>query len=141
MGTRHQPSISGFSPPTQRYDPENETQFRRQVESAISGIGAYVQRTIDVLLGIRTNTVVVTDTYTILDTDVTIVCNKGTAFTVTLPATVVGQNFWIGNIGVGLVTVDGDGTDTIDGDLTQDLDQWEGIHVHCYAANVWKVWW
>lgn len=81
----------------------------------------------------------VTDTYTVLTTDDTVVCNKATAFTVTLPTAVVGHKFTIDNINTGVVTVDGASTDTIDGNLTQTLNQWEIFEVQCYAANKWKV--
>jgi len=81
----------------------------------------------------------VTDTYTILVTDETIVCNKATAFTVTLPAAVTGQMFTIKNIGAGVVTVDGDGGDTIDGETTQDVYQWSAMKVQCIAANAWGI--
>lgn len=81
----------------------------------------------------------VTDTYTVLATDETVICNKATNFTVTLPTAVVGQKFTIKNIGAGVVTVDGASTDTIDGDLTQSLITWETFTVQCYAANKWGV--
>lgn len=80
-----------------------------------------------------------TDTYAILVTDETVICNKSTNFTVTLPTAVVGQKFTIKNIGAGVVTVDGASTDTIDGSLTQSLIQWETFGLQCYAANSWAV--
>jgi hypothetical protein len=80
-----------------------------------------------------------TDTYTILVSDETIICNKSSVFTVTLPTAVVGQMFHIKNIGAGLVTLDGAGSDTIDGSLTQALAQWEGITVQCNVVNSWIV--
>jgi hypothetical protein len=80
-----------------------------------------------------------TDTYTVLSTDETVICNKATAFTVTLPTAVVGQRFNFKNIGAGTVTLEGDGTDTIDGDLNQAIYQWEGVQVRCYASNKWSV--
>ena len=85
--------------------------------------------------GVRT----VVDTATIAVTDETIICNKTTAFTVTLPVGVVGQKFTIKNIGVGTVTIEGDGADTIDGSLNQSLIQWETFTVQCYVANKWGV--
>ena len=85
------------------------------------------------------NVTTVVDTYTVLPTDSTIICNKATPFTVTLPTAVVGQVFDIGNIGAGAVTIDGAGTDTIDGDLTQYLLQWESVKLQCVATNTWKV--
>ena len=85
----------------------------------------------------RVTTVI--DTYNILAGDVTVVCNKATNFTVTLPTAVVGKIYYIINIGAGTVTVDGAGTDTISGELTQTLYQWEAIHVQCYVANKWGI--
>ena len=82
---------------------------------------------------------VVTDTYQILVTDYTIVCNKATAFTVTLPTAVVGQIFTIKNINTGLVTLEGSGSDTIDGELNQTINQWDAVKVQCYAANSWII--
>jgi hypothetical protein len=81
----------------------------------------------------------VTDTYNILTNDSTIVCNKTTAFTVTLPTAVVGQIFNIKNIGVGVVTVDGAGSDTIDGETTQTLSQWDCLKIQCSSANTWII--
>jgi hypothetical protein len=81
----------------------------------------------------------VDDTYQILVTDATVICNKSIAFTVTLPTAVVGQKFTIKNIGVGIVTVYGSGTDTIDGSLTQTVNQWESMQLQCYVANAWGV--
>ena len=74
-----------------------------------------------------------------LGTDETVICNKSTAFTVTLPTAVVGQKFTIKNINTGVVTVDGAGTDTIDGVTTQDIYQWESIQLQCYIANKWAI--
>jgi hypothetical protein len=80
-----------------------------------------------------------TDTYQVLVTDETVICNKATAFTVTLPTAVVGQRFNIKNIGAGTVTVDGASTDLIDDVLTQDIEQWECVTLQCYAANSWAI--
>lgn len=81
----------------------------------------------------------VTDTYSVLTTDETVICNKATAFTVTLPVAVVGQRFDIKNIGEGTVTIDGNSTDLIDDVLTQDIEQWESVTLQCYAANKWCI--
>ena len=81
----------------------------------------------------------ITDTYQVLVTDQTIICDKTTAFTVTLPTAVVGQKFNIKNINTGTVTLEGDGADTIDGDLNQAIYQWECVQVQCYAANKWGL--
>jgi len=81
----------------------------------------------------------VNDTYTVLVSDETIICNKATNFTVTLPTATVGQQFTIKNINTGVVTVDGASTDTIDGSLTQSLIQWESFTLRCYVVNKWGV--
>jgi len=65
----------------------------------------------------------------------TLICNKATAFTVTLPtgnSTVLGRRYLIKNVGVGVVTVTGNGVQLIDGDVTQSLYQWDDIIVQCY---------
>jgi hypothetical protein len=80
----------------------------------------------------------VTDTYIILVSDETIICNKTTDFTVTLPTGVIGQRFNIKNINTGLVTVSLAG-DMIDGETSQTLNQWDCMQVQCYAANKWGV--
>jgi len=81
----------------------------------------------------------VTDTYIVLVTDETVVCNKPTLFTVTLPVAVPGQIFCLMNIGAGQVTVKGNGTDTVNGQNTQLLDQDETMDVKCYVANKWGI--
>jgi hypothetical protein len=81
----------------------------------------------------------VTDTYNILSTDETVVCNKTTAFTVTLPTAVVGQKFTIKNINTGAVTVQGQGTDTIDEETNQLIYEFDSMQVQCYSANKWGI--
>ena len=81
-----------------------------------------------------------TDSYVITSADETVICNKGSAMTITLPAaTGSGITYSIKNIGAGDVTVDGNSSDTIDGDTTQTLYQWDGIRIADYAANKWVV--
>lgn len=87
---------------------------------------------------LRTTTVV-TDTYTILTTDQAIICNKATPFTITLPTGTVGQMFILKNVGAGLVTVDGNGTDTIDNELTQPLARWDSFIVFYYESGKWAI--
>jgi hypothetical protein len=82
---------------------------------------------------------VVTNTYSILASDETVICNRTTAFTATLPAAVTGQRFNIKNINIGTVTVEGDSSDTIDGQLNQTLGQWDSMTVVCQAANTWVI--
>jgi sensor c-di-GMP phosphodiesterase-like protein len=81
----------------------------------------------------------VTDTYTVLEEDYIVVCNKATLFTVTLPAAVSGMYFQLKNINEGVVTIEGDAYDTIDGETSQDIYQWECINVKCYTANKWVI--
>ena len=82
---------------------------------------------------------IVTDTYTILDSDDDIVCSKATAFTVTLPGGGVGRMRNIKNIGVGTVTIAGAGSVTIDDISAQDLYQGEAMQLECSAANKWVI--
>jgi hypothetical protein len=101
---------------------------------ALELTGGYVKSTGGILGTITT----VTDTYTVLYTDQTVICDKATAFTVTMPTAVVGQKFAIKNIGVGTVTISGaGGTDTIDGSTTATIIQWDAVQLQCYAANKW----
>ena len=93
-----------------------------------------------VLAGAVGSAVTVVDaTYQILSTDDSVICNKASAFTVTLPVAVVGTRFRIKNIGAGTVTVEGNSKDTIDGQLNQSLSQWESMDIQCYLANTWVI--
>jgi hypothetical protein len=84
--------------------------------------------------------VVVTDTYPVADEVELVVCNKATAFTVTLPvASASGRKITIKSIGVGAVTVDGNSADTIDGIANQVLSQWDALTVVDYVANAWVI--
>ena len=81
----------------------------------------------------------VTNTYTILQTDRLIICNKASAFTLTLPVTMIGRKYSIKNIGAGTVTIDGAGSDTIDGAFTKTVVTDACINIVCYLANKWVV--
>ena len=86
---------------------------------------------------IHTNTV--TDTYTALITDHLIIANKATAFTITLPASVDGQELHIKNINTGAVTVDGDSGETIDGAATKVLSsQYDSVTIIGDGSN-WHI--
>lgn len=85
------------------------------------------------------NATIVTGTYNVLLTDVVIVCNSTSNFTVMLPTTVVGQRFYIKNVNTGVVTVACTGVGTIDAETTQTVNQWDSMSVGCYAANKWAI--
>jgi hypothetical protein len=90
--------------------------------------------------GIIGKVTTVADTYNILVSDETVIGNKGTAFTVTLPtasANVIGQIFTVKNIGAGVITVEGAGSDTINGALNQTMNQWSARLFQCISANTW----
>ncbi len=93
-------------------------------------------------LGFRNETISIQTgaTYTVLATDDTIVCNRASAMTVTLPAaTGSGKKYTIKNINTGVVTIDGNAAETIDGDATQDLNQWDCAQIIDYAAGTWAI--
>lgn len=78
--------------------------------------------------------------YVIDNTDCVINCTANT-FTVTLPTAVgvEGQFFIVKNSGTGIVTVDGDGSETIDGQANKKLAvQYESITVVSNGVN-WVV--
>jgi hypothetical protein len=80
----------------------------------------------------------VTDTYIALTTDDVIVCNKATAFTVTLPAaTGTGQTYRIYNKGQGIATVTPNGTDTIKTGTSWPLSITEDVILTDIAAGAW----
>lgn len=81
-----------------------------------------------------------TDTYSATTSDHVLVCNKGTAMTINLPAaTGTGRDLVIKNIGAGVVTVDGDGAETIDGETTQALSQWDSMTIVDKSAGNWVI--
>ena len=56
-----------------------------------------------------------------------------------MPTAIVGQILNIKNIGVGTITLEGNGADTIDGAANQTINQWANMKVQCYAANSWVI--
>jgi len=78
----------------------------------------------------------VNTTYTVLSTDYTVNCTTGT-FTVTLPTAVgiEGQIFVIMNSGDGLITLEGNGSETIQGDAFQEIFQDESFTVQSTGLN------
>jgi len=75
-------------------------------------------------------------TYTIDTTNYIVDCTSNT-FTVTLPTAVSneGRTYIIKNSGAGVITLEGDGTETIDGALNQTLNQYDSITVVSNGAN------
>lgn len=79
-----------------------------------------------------------TDSYTASENLDLIICNKATAMTVTLPLAIgQGRQITVKNVGVGTVTVDGNGADTIDGSTSANLAQHEFYRLIDYAPNKW----
>jgi hypothetical protein len=81
-----------------------------------------------------------TANYTIDNTDCVINCTANT-FTVTLPTAVgvEGQYYIIKNSGTGVITIDGDGSETIDGAANKNLAvQYESLTVISNGVN-WLV--
>ena len=74
--------------------------------------------------------------YTLDDTDYIYDCTAGTS-TATLPTAVgrLGRTYVIKNSGAGVLTLEGDGTETIDGVLKQTLNQYDSITVVSNGAN------
>ena len=77
-------------------------------------------------------------TYTLTATDVVCLCT-GT-FTVTLPTAVgiTGKTYYVKNVSSGVITLDGDGSETIDGETTQLLHQWDTAQVTSDGTN-WVI--
>jgi hypothetical protein len=69
-----------------------------------------------------------------------VICNSGSALTLTLPST-VGSNevYYIKNIGAGAVTITSTGPDLIDGASTKVLAQYESANLLDYTVGVWIV--
>jgi len=74
--------------------------------------------------------------YVLSDTDYLLNCTANT-FTVTLPTAVGidGRQYIIKNSGSGVITLEGDGTETIDGALNQTLNQYDAITVVSDGTN------
>jgi hypothetical protein len=86
------------------------------------------------------NCVVVTSAYVPTKWDRIVVCNSTTAFTVTLPiATGSGKKYSISNVNTGVITVDGNGSETINGELTQLVDRWACLQVVDYSTGLWTI--
>lgn len=83
---------------------------------------------------------IVTDTVNLNSTHNVVVCNKGTAMTVNLPAvaTNAGREYIIKNKGAGVVTVDANASELIDSATTQTLNQWQSTHLVC-DGTIWVI--
>ncbi len=78
--------------------------------------------------------------YTATVSDDTILCNGTLTVTLPLAATSDGVRLQIKNIGTGVVTIDGNGSDTIDGNLTITLSvQYEAVELMCIGSAWWIV--
>jgi len=77
-----------------------------------------------------------TATYTLTVSDYLVDCTANT-FTITLPtaAGITGRMYNIKNTGTGVITVDGDSSETIDGETTQEVSQWENLTIMSNGAN------
>jgi hypothetical protein len=83
---------------------------------------------------------ILTDTGNASATDAITICNKSTAMTCNLPAASgSGLLKTVKSIGLGVVTVDGNGSDTIDGATTIQLTQWDSVTLFDYAAGAWVI--
>ena len=141
---RQKDGITGSEVPSFETDPLSLHLNQTAPQTVLNGApnfsgGLVVGNTLQTNGGRIVKITTVTDTYQILVTDNVIICDKATPFTSTLPTAVIGQRFIIKNIGAGVVTLEGSGSDTIDGDLNQAIYQWEGVQAVCYAANKWAV--
>lgn len=79
--------------------------------------------------------------YTITADDHTLEATANT-FTFTLPpvaSCTAGQFFYLINSGTGVVTIDGDGSETINGDLTVDMYQYDSVILVCNGTG-WAAW-
>ena len=95
-----------------------------------------ILKELDGYIETKSQVTTVTAEYTIVLSDVFILCN-GT-FTVYLPqaSTASGQKFYIKNIGTGIITVDGYNTETIDDATTATLEsKYEAINVYSNGSE------
>jgi hypothetical protein len=90
--------------------------------------------------GVTGKVSVVTDTVNLDASYETVVCNKGTAMSVNLPAVAssTGRKYTIKNKGAGVVTVDGNGAELIDNAATQALNQWQSLRIVSDGA-IWVI--
>lgn len=116
---------------------QEETSARTVVigDRIAATISAYTARTFKFL-----NIVIKTTTYTVEENDDLVVANSATPFTITLlAATGSGRVVNIKNINTGLVTIEGNLSETIDSELNQPLNAFSNIQVCDYASGKWIV--
>jgi hypothetical protein len=116
---------------------QEETSARTVVigDRIAATISAYTARTFKFL-----NIVIKTTTYTVEDNDDLVVANSATPFTITLlAATGSGRVVNIKNINTGLVTIEGNLSETIDSELNQPLNAFSNIQVCDYASGKWII--
>lgn len=77
--------------------------------------------------GVTVKTNIVTDTVNLDSSYHTVICNKGTAMSVNLPAVAsnTGREYRIANKGAGVVTVDPNASEAIGNGTTLTLNQWQ----------------
>lgn len=110
-----------------------------KIETLLPLAGGTMTGTIT-LLGVNYKSRTEINTYNVVTNDCVIICNKATAMTINLQAASGSGRFLvISNIGAGMVTVDGNSSDTIDGLTTQTLNQYDSMEIVDYAANKWKI--
>jgi len=112
----------------------------RDSSTVINETGGILAESISVTNGIFTVPDIKTASYLLTANDYWIIFNSAGAVTATLPAaTGTGRNYIIGNVGAGVVTIDGNGSETIEGSTTQYLVQYESLHLVDYVTGAWKV--
>jgi len=80
------------------------------------------------------------DDYIVQSIDAVVICNKASSMTVTLPsATGSSRIITIKNINSGVVTIDGNDSETIDDEITQSLHQWESVDIIDGSSGSWSV--
>lgn len=92
-------------------------------------------------LGYAAGAFVTTDLpYTVLTTDLIINANDGSPDTITLPTAVgaTGKIYQIKNSDIGVITIDGNGSETIDGSTTLKIHPLEAVQIASDGAN-WIV--
>ena len=130
-------------PDTTGVNVDHDTRYVPKVQAATpttpTPMKGMIWRDTDAVNNFSLGFAVATDTYTVADEIEAVICNKSSAFTVTLPtASGSGRWLYIKNINTGTVTISKSG-DTIDGSASQAIYQWECAALVDYAANSWVI--